>query len=255
MIMLHTGLVSVTFRELAPEEIIRLVEDAGLESIEWGGDIHVPHGDVKQAKLLAEQCANAGIALPSYGSYYRVGCGEDVSPPFEAVLETALALGTKAIRVWAGNKGTKDADEAWWQQVIEDGQRIADEASKHELCIDYEFHGNTLTDRWDMAVKLFNSIDRPNVRSSWQPPTGKPYVEQKESLPPILPYLGNVHVFHWDNRTRLPLSEGTANWQYYLEQFRTTGREHYLMLEFVKDNDPEQFKQDAAVLKEWLAQK
>lgn len=253
--MLKTGLVSVTFRKLPPEEIIQLVSKSGLDAIEWGGDIHVPHGDVKKAEEIANKCQEAGIKLPSYGSYYRVGCGNEVSPPFSAVLESALALGTNAIRVWAGNKGTNEADEAWWARVVEDGQRIADEAAKHNLYIDYEFHGNTLTDRWDMALKLYEAIGRSNVRSSWQPPTGAAFAEQKASLPPILPYLGNVHVFHWEDRKRLPLHEGESNWDTYIEQIVSTEREHYLMLEFVKNDDPEQYLEDANTLKSWLVKR
>ena len=39
--MLNTGLVSVTFRDKTPEEIISTVKQCGLEGIEWGGDVHV----------------------------------------------------------------------------------------------------------------------------------------------------------------------------------------------------------------------
>jgi hypothetical protein len=43
------GLVSVTFRKLAPAAIVELAVKAQLRSIEWGGDVHVPHGDVRAA--------------------------------------------------------------------------------------------------------------------------------------------------------------------------------------------------------------
>ena len=46
--IIKSGLVSITFRELNPLEIIRLVSKAGLDGIEWGGDVHVPHGDIKK---------------------------------------------------------------------------------------------------------------------------------------------------------------------------------------------------------------
>ena len=42
--MIYPGLVSVTFRKLSPEEIVQLVVSSGLKGIEWGGDIHLPHG-------------------------------------------------------------------------------------------------------------------------------------------------------------------------------------------------------------------
>ena len=47
---LKTGLVSITFREKSPEEIVGLVVEAGLDGIEWGGDVHVPHGDLAKAR-------------------------------------------------------------------------------------------------------------------------------------------------------------------------------------------------------------
>ena len=42
--MLKTGVCSVTFRNLNVERIIELVVEAGLDGIEWGGDVHVPTG-------------------------------------------------------------------------------------------------------------------------------------------------------------------------------------------------------------------
>ena len=44
---MKTGLCSVSFRKLTVEEIIAAVKDAGLDGIECGGDVHVPHGDVE----------------------------------------------------------------------------------------------------------------------------------------------------------------------------------------------------------------
>ena len=49
---MKTGLVSVTFRELASREIVALVANAGLDGIEWGGDVHVPHGELSTARQV-----------------------------------------------------------------------------------------------------------------------------------------------------------------------------------------------------------
>ena len=43
------GLVSVSFRGLAPEAIIDLAAECGLGGVEWGGDVHVPCGDLRRA--------------------------------------------------------------------------------------------------------------------------------------------------------------------------------------------------------------
>ena len=45
------GLVSVSFRPHTPEDILKAMQCAGLNYIEWGGDVHVPHGDEKTARV------------------------------------------------------------------------------------------------------------------------------------------------------------------------------------------------------------
>ena len=71
--MFLPGLVSITFRQLSVAETIALVTQAGLAAVEWGGDIHAPHGDEAQARAIARMGADAGLRVAAYGSYYRVG--------------------------------------------------------------------------------------------------------------------------------------------------------------------------------------
>src|SRR4051812_19353813 len=99
--MIHTGLASVTFRALSPDEIIRLARTAGLQGIEWGGDVHVPPGDLRRARDVHRKTLQAGMHVTSYGSYYTSGsASQPDNVLFEAVLETALALHAPVIRVW-----------------------------------------------------------------------------------------------------------------------------------------------------------
>ncbi|WP_028608548.1 sugar phosphate isomerase/epimerase family protein [Paenibacillus harenae] len=249
--MLQTGLISVTFRQLTPEEIIKLVVQAGLQAIEWGGDIHVPPNDRKHAAKVGARTRDAGIAVASYGSYYRVGSantGED-GLAFERVLETAEALQAPAIRVWAGDRGSAAADEQRWTQVIEDARRIAGLAQEAGISIDFEFHGGTLTDTADTAYRLLTGVNRSNVRCHWQPQTHDVAEERLRGLRRILPWLANLHVFHWLPEERRPLSDGREEWERYLKEAAETSRTHYALLEFVKDNAPEQFLKDAELLK------
>src|ERR1700722_18409238 len=157
-----TGFVSVTFRGLAVPEIVSLVRAAGLDGIEWGGDIHVPHGDLGRAREAAKQTADSGLRTLAYGSYYRVA--EPGSPPFESVAETALALGAPVIRVWAGAKGSAESTEDDWQRVIEASARIAEIASAAGLTVAYEHHGGTLTDTLPSAQRLLAESD-PRLRT------------------------------------------------------------------------------------------
>jgi len=250
--MLHTGLVSVTFRKLSVPEIIALAKQASLEGIEWGGDIHIPPGDLANARAVRQQTLDNGLQVAAYGSYYRLGTNQI---PFESILEAALALGAPSIRVWAGTVGSLDADKAHWQNVIRDGQKIADQAAAAGLSISFEFHPNTLTDTAPSALRLLREIDRPNIRSYWQVGPNERLQQSAENLSALLPWLTNIHVFHWQPiYERQPLELGRNAWLAYLKILHSSQRHHFLMLEFVENDSPEAFLRDAQVLKCWLAE-
>ncbi|NMA96283.1 MAG: sugar phosphate isomerase/epimerase [Clostridiales bacterium] len=251
--MISTGLVSISFRNLTAREVVDLVVEAKLDGIEWGGDVHVPHGDIKKAREVSKMTYDAGLKIPSYGSYYRTGWDDPKNPEFEAVLETAVALGTPCIRVWAGNRGSSEADVAWWEKVIEDSIEIASMAEKENIVIAFEYHGNTLTDTNESALELIKRIDHPNVKSYWQPPVDQDIPERIEGLTQILPYLAHIHAFQWDVRERLAFKEGFDEWKTYFEIVEGAGKSCYALLEFVKDDEPTQFLEDAQVLKRVLA--
>ena len=251
--MMKPGLVSITFRELEPEEIIKLVKKAGLKAIEWGGDKHVPHGGLKQAKKVAAMTTRAGLEVAAYGSYYRVGCKQgEIDCTFAEVLETAVALQAPLIRVWAGNKGSKEAGPHWWHKVVKKSREIASLAAEKNIKIAFEYHGGTLTDDNEKALKLLKEIDHPNIYTYWQPPIKQKRKYCLQGLQQILPWLTNVHVYYWDNQKRKPLVKGKTNWNHYFKEIIKTGRDHYVLLEFVKDNNPLQFVRDASALKKIL---
>lgn len=252
--MLHPGLVSITFRQLTPAEIIALVAQAGLSGIEWGGDVHVPPGDPAQAQTVARMTAEAGLQVAAYGSYYRLSHPD--SGPFEAVLQTAVALGAPAIRVWAGRQGTDQADEVYWQAVVDDSRRCADLAAEAGITLVYEFHGNTLTDTNEAARTLLERVNHPHLKSYWQPPRYSKLADNLAGLEAVFPWLYGLHVFTWHAETgqRLPLVEGADLWAQYLAKASAKGEDQFALIEFVVDDAPEQFLRDAATLKTWLSQ-
>ena len=248
--MIRPGLVSITFRKLTPREIVDLAAKSGLETIEWGGDIHVPHGDVGAATSAAKMTADAGLKTAAYGSYYRVGHEEPV--PFERIVVSAIMLDAPTIRVWAGRRGSADADDAYRAEVVSESQRIAAMAQDAGLTVSFEYHRNTLTDTGKSARRLMEEIDHPAVRCYWQPPIGAPVEDCLGGLRGILPHLTNVHVYHWDpGAERRPIAEGAEEWRQYLEVVAGTGREHAAMIEFVRDNSEEAFIADAMTLNAW----
>jgi 3-dehydroshikimate dehydratase len=247
--MIHTGLVSITFRSLSPQEIVALVAKAGLRGIEWGGDIHVPHGNVQRAKEVYQMTSDAGLEISAYGSYYRVGCEEKEGILFERVLDTAIALKAPVIRVWAGDRGSREADEEWWAKVIDETYRIGALTKESGITISFEYHGNTLTDTGESAFRLMKAVGGEGITCYWQPPVGLEDEQRMTGLRQILPWLGNIHVFWWNIHERRPLAEGMEAWREYIELIGTAQGDRFCMLEFVKDDDPDQFLKDAASLK------
>jgi 3-dehydroshikimate dehydratase len=59
------GLCSVSFRALPAAEVAERAAAAGLSAIEWGGDVHVPAGDLAMARAVARLSAGHGLACVS----------------------------------------------------------------------------------------------------------------------------------------------------------------------------------------------
>ena len=252
----------MTFRQLLAEQIIALVSEAQLSAIEWGGDVHVPHGDIEVAREVGCKTREAGLEVAAYGSYYQVGESEAAGLSFASVLETALALGGPVIRVWAGKKSPGDADEHYREMVAADTQRIAAMAEDAGVPgvpgvgIAYEFHANTLTETAASAMDLLKAANHENVTTLWQVPLSVWSEQRLESLKTVLPQLSNVHVYHMTavdgGIERRPLVEGEVDWIRDLGVINNDERLRYALLEFVQDDDPDCFLRDAAVLREWI---
>jgi sugar phosphate isomerase/epimerase len=258
----------VTLAKCSVEEVLEIAVQGGLQGIEWWGHGHVKHGDLESARRVRDLTAAAGLEVSSYGSYYRVGVSEAAGLSFQSVLESAVALGAPTIRVWAGDRNTCDADAAFVQNVVDDTNRIADLAAEQGISITFEFHGGTLTDRNETAIEFAARVPHPNVFFSWQSPHGYTMEHCLDGLRGLLPRLSTVHVYHWTigsyekntaNETirplkwpedffRHPLADGTERWKEYVAAVRTTDRDHFMLLEFVKDDSPEQVTEDAKAL-------
>jgi 3-dehydroshikimate dehydratase len=247
------GLVSVTFRQLTPEEIIRAAQEAGLAVIEWGGDVHVPPGDHKRARTVSALTHEAGLETACYGSYYRVGHdGENGKPSFATVLETAVALGAPCIRVWAGTRGSAESDETYFNHVCADALRIADLAAGRGLRIAFEFHDGTIHDTAPAAKKFLAALPHLNIFSLWQPLHSLNHDQRRQSLEAIMPRLAHVHVFHWlpgDQIDRRPLAEGCEAWREWFSIIHAAGKFPDALLEFVRGDAPEALPADAAALR------
>lgn len=249
--MIKTGLVSISFRKLTPERIIELVKQAGLDGIEWGGDFHVPHGDVETAEQVYKMTTDNGLDVAAYGSYYSLGVSEE-KIKFEKVLDSAVALHAPVIRVWAGNKASSISDDAWRKTVVDEAKRIGSMAQERNIKIALEFHANTLTDTNESARRLLEEINHDNVYSYWQPPVDQTKEQCIQGISFMTPWLSNIHTYYWQERQKRPLSEGASLWKEYFDLIKKVGGDRYSLIEFVKDDTEAQFLDDAKALKEIL---
>jgi sugar phosphate isomerase/epimerase len=246
------GLVTVTFRQLAPREVIELARQTNLTALEWGGDVHVPPTDLKRALEVGRMTREAGLSVVAYGSYFRVG--EESPRDFKPILDTAVALGAPAIRVWAGRRGSEDAEPEYRARVLRDLLELADDAARAGVVICLEYHADTLTDTDTSAQELLQAAEEKDLRTLWQPPHEMTVAQRCQSLRGVLPWLNHVHVFHWPRRgERAALEEGSGDWAKYLQVLREEGKTCPLLLEFVRGDDPDQLRRDAGTLERLIS--
>lgn len=216
----------------------------------------MPPGDVDLAFAVGRRTREAGLAVTAYGSYYRLAESEEAGSPFAAVLDSAIALGAPTIRVWAGNRGSAEADAGYRDRVAEDALRIAEMARAAGVVIAYEHHGNTLTDTAASAVALLDATRHAAIRTLWQPPTGLSTEQCLEGLAAVLPHLAHVHAFHWIGgyHDRRALADGAEAWRRYLAMIHAAGKAPDVLLEFLPDDDPALLPREATTLCGWLAE-
>lgn len=240
---LRTGVCSVTFRSRAPGEVIRLARDAKLEGIEWGGDVHVPPGDLRFAEDVGNMTRDQGLEVSSYGSYFRCS-GEDFAP----IVETALALKAPSIRVWASDREPDACSPDHLASFLDTAAKCADLAADASLKLEFEWHRGTLFCESGFASSVLDKLP-PSVGTYWQPPVGLEENACVAQIHAIRPWIRNVHVFHWSlTGTRLPLRHGIERWRRYLSELPATPNERWALLEFVRDDSDTAFHEDAEAL-------
>jgi|TARA_B110000467_G_scaffold164509_1_gene194048 3-dehydroshikimate dehydratase len=258
--LLKPGLVSISFRELSLEEIVELVAETGLTGVEWGGDVHVPHGDLVTAERTRLLTRDAGLQVSAYGSYYRFDeCYENVNdegPEFGAVLDSAEVMGAPSIRVWAGRQNSADVSDGDRGRVIEQARKMGEEAAKRNIRIDFEFHDHSLTDTNEATGRLLDEIGHSNVGTFWQTKLLVGHAYRLEGLKALVDRVTNIHCNffgedEWPNAHLI--SDGKQDWADYFSVLTQSGLERWITIEHVKNNAVESFRRDAETLKQWIA--
>ncbi|PDT84466.1 TIM barrel protein [Sinorhizobium sp. BJ1] len=250
----EAGLCTVTFRSLPPDRIVELAREARIAAAEWAGDAHVPPGKTSIARIVGRLSKRAGLTT-SYGSY--VAPPTDDLSEFVRAVESATALGASNIRIWPGTRrrDSKDYNAAERRAAADAIRDMGAEAARHEVTVSLEYHPQSLTDTTDSACRLIEAIAHDNVYLYWQPRPGLAVEEALAEVARVGQHVSHVHVFAWDReRNRFPLASAADYWRTILSALprsRWIGR-RFAMLEFVANDDPAAFLEDAATLEQIL---
>ncbi len=241
--MLIPGVVSATFKTKTPDEVIAIAKNAGLKAIEWSENHHIVKGDLEEAKRVADKTRASGLEIAGYGSYYRLGQEMDIKES----LETAKAMGTDQVRIWAGNKPSSELKKDERNALIEELKEAVEVAESYGITLNLEWHKNTLTDENLSGKETLDAVSSLSLHTLWQPTQALSFEERVDGLVMIMPYLSYLHVYYWDESGRRPLEEGVMHWQKYFSVLPKE-KKYYALLEFVLGDSVEQFNKDAATL-------
>ena len=106
----NLGLVSVSFRNRTPLEILTQMKKADLSFIEWGSDVHAPCSDKEKLLDIARLQNEFGIVCSSYGTYFRFL--ETPITELISYIDAAKILGTDVLRLWCGKKSGAQMTES-----------------------------------------------------------------------------------------------------------------------------------------------
>jgi sugar phosphate isomerase/epimerase len=252
------GLCSVTLRQWSIEEVSLAAEQAGLQAIEWGGDVHVPPGDQTAATSARSASERHGLTITSYGSYLQPSASDD---EIRVALDTAVAIGARTVRVWTPFGDLPGCSADVWAAHRDGLACIAAAADERSLQVGVEFHGWTLTHTAASANRLLDEVAADNLSTYWQPVYWEPELlddreGQLAELRAVAPRLAHLHVYWWRGRDRLPLADGGHVWPAALAMAAANPWPHgprAALLEFVPGDDPALLPREAAQLREWLA--
>jgi len=245
--MKHTGLVSVSFRKLMPEQVVQAAVGAGLHRIEWGSDVHAPCGDAARLLQITELQKRHGVVCSSYGTYFRLGVNPTAE--LEDYIAAAKQLGTDVIRLWCGNKSPAEYGASEKTALFEACREAAAMAERHGVTLCMECHIGTWTETKEAALELMKVVASPAFRMYWQPNQHRTVEENLAYARLLREYIVHIHVFQWKGTARFPLRSGLEEWKAYLRELPGA---HTLLLEFMPDDQPASLPEEAAALRRLL---
>ncbi|MDO8683810.1 MAG: sugar phosphate isomerase/epimerase family protein [Armatimonadota bacterium] len=259
---MKAGFATIALRSLDVFEAIDLAAAAGFESIEvWGRAPHTtdPY-DEKHTLAVRDRILAGGMEPMIFGSYVN-SAAPDVQDKMEICLKIAENLGSKIIRIWAGDKEPPLASDEDWTKNAANLRWMALKAADKGITLAMEMHCGTLALTAEGVVHLIETSGVDNLKLNYQVANpGEPDIDR------VLGLVGHhVVMMHAQNCVHAPegaqhawdralIGEGLIDYQYVVNCLKTYGFDGCVEVEFLK-GDPdkdlmvEAMKKDAEYLR------
>lgn len=241
------GLCSVTFRKKTVQEIVDIAKKAGVEYIEWGGDIHVK--TIEEAKKAKELCKDNNIKISSYGSYFN--CAEYDESKWTEICQITKEMGANSVRIWLGKKDSEKTSEQEYKTLLENTKKLCEIAEEYSLLVCPECHDNTFNNNTDAFLKIQRDINKDNFKTYFQ----SRYFRMEYDLDRIdrtFDFMENVHVSYRDLVKEQLFRKKDKNYiDTLLKKLREKNFKGIVMVEFVINDSEKSFYADIEKLKNY----
>ena len=242
---LKIGVASVTFRNKNVSQVVEIAKNAGVEFIEWGGDIHVR--TLEDAKLAKNICDENNIKISSYGSYYRTGCSD--KGEWEEVCRIANEMGASSVRIWLGNKDSEDFTESEYEKLSEEMKFLCSKAKEYNLLVCPECHDNTFNNNTDAILKLKNDLNFDNLKTYFQSRYLR-FGYDIDRIEKTFDFIENFHVSYRDLKKEQRFKKEDKNYlDKLIKKFISMNFNGIVIVEFTKGSKEKNFIKDVRKLK------
>jgi len=191
---------SIAFRNRPIFEAVDKIADAGFDGIEI---LHrtIEKMDDEGLHELAQQCIKRKLPVVAIAPYLSFTRGREAwlesMKTGEEVLRIAVILGTKKVRTFVdvGPDGLPScrADASQWKAGIDGLRELCALDPSVEFVL--ETHGNTLADTLPTVQRIFDEVQKPNLRLNYQGTADfmeRGFFECLDILYPLISHM------HWD---------------------------------------------------------
>jgi sugar phosphate isomerase/epimerase len=153
-------------------DLLPAVAEAGFRRLEvW--QYHLSALDAEGVTALQERAQELEITFPIVGFYPALHLESDAREQEwtqqRRLLDVAARLGAHAVKIFAGQLGSAEVDDAAYDRSIAFARRLAEAAADRDLALHAETHPDTLCDAVAACRRFLADVAAPNLRLCFQP--------------------------------------------------------------------------------------